>query len=138
MKRIVLAATASALLLAPAAGAADRAPDPVAKQRQQREILVRGVVLAVSPVKVRASIGSIVTCQVHNRTLVANLEVGDHVLMKCVARDGRWILRRLAIHPIPPRPESSRERDVRALPAAPIAPVVRITRTRDGVKDPGS
>jgi hypothetical protein len=99
MKRIILAAAASALLLVPAAAAEIRAADTAAKQREQRAILVRGVAVAVSPITVRASIGSIVTCEVRNRALVADLEVGDRVLMKCVARDSRWILRRLVIHP---------------------------------------
>jgi hypothetical protein len=108
MKRIVLAATALLLLVAPAAATADTGPTIV--QRHQRQILVRGVVLAVSPVKVRATIGATVTCHVRNRELVAGLVVGDHVRMKCVAGDGEWILRRLAINPASPSTERSTER----------------------------
>ncbi len=98
MKRIVLAATALALLVAPTAGADMGAPDPVVEQRPHRELLVRGVVVRVSPISVRASIGSVVTCEVRNRALVAELLVGDRVKMKCIGVEGRWVLRRLVIH----------------------------------------
>lgn len=126
MKVIVLAAMALALLVAPTAGADTGAPDPVVKQRPHREILVRGVVIAVSPISVRASIGAIVTCEVRNRKLVEGLSVGDRVKMKCIGIDGRWVLRRLAINPAPPRVEPTRA--VRAVPALPVAPTRDETR----------
>ncbi len=111
MKRIVLAATVLALLVAPTAGADTGAPGPVVEQRPHRELLVRGVVVRVSPISVRASIGSVVTCEVRNRALVAELSVGDRVKMKCIGVEGRWILRRLVIHPsagvAEPAPERS-------------------------------
>ena len=137
MKRIILAAVASAILLAPSALAEDRAPDAAAtQQRPHREILVRGVAVAVSPISVRASIGSIVTCAVRNRALVADLEVGDRVLMKCVAVNGRLVLRRLVIHPAPERREPTREREVRPALPAPATPVAPVP-SRD-VRAPGS
>lgn len=129
MKLIVLAATALALLVAPAVGAETGAPDPVVKQRPHRQIVVRGVALAVSPISVRASIGEIVTCEVRNRTLVAGLTVGDRVRMKCVAIDGRWVLRRLAINPAPPQIEPTRS--VRVVPAPAVEP------TRNGTRGTG-
>lgn len=110
MKRIVLAATALALLLAPTAGADTRAPTPAAEQTPHRQLLARGLVLRVSPISVRASTGSIVTCHVRNRALVADLSVGDHVKLKCIGIEGRWILRRLVIHPKDPSREPAAER----------------------------
>lgn len=100
MTRIALTATALLLLVAPAAATADTGPSAV--HRHQRQIVVRGTVLTVSPISVRASIGATVTCVVRNRELVANLVVGDHVRMKCVEVDGRLVLRRLAVNPVPP------------------------------------
>lgn len=133
MNRIVLAATAAALLLAPTAGADDGVSDPIAKQRPHREILVRGVALAVSPISVRASSGSVVTCEVRNRALVATLSVGDRVRMKCVGFDGRWILRRLAINPTkPPEAEPARRRIAVAPSVLPVAP------SPDGLRGLGS
>jgi hypothetical protein len=131
MKRIILAATALVLLLAPAAGADTGSPDPVVKQRHHHEIVVRGVVLAVSPISVRASIGAIVTCEVRNRQLVKGLVVGDRVRMKCIGIEGRWILRRLAINPGTPPVEPARARAVRVAPAIPVAP------TSDGLRGTG-
>lgn len=130
MKRIVFT-TALVLLLAPTAGADTGRPDPAVKQRPHREIVVRGVVVAISPISVRASIGAVVTCEVRNRALVAGLSVGDRVRMKCVAIDGRWVLRRLAINPTAPPVEPARERAVRAVPALPAVP------TRDGLRGSG-
>jgi len=112
MKRIVLGATALALLVAPTVGAETRAPGPVVEQRPHRELLVRGTVVRISPISVRASIGSVVTCEVRNRALVESLSVGDHVKMKCVGVDGRWVLRRLAVHPS----STARERPVERSP----------------------
>jgi hypothetical protein len=127
MKRIVLAATASVLLLAPVAGADSGDREPVVKQRHHREILVRGTVLAISPIEVRATIGAIVTCEVRNRELVAGLVVGDRVRMKCVGMNGHWILRRLAINPAEP----TRDRVVRVVP---VDPTVPNAPTRDGAR----
>jgi hypothetical protein len=128
MKPIVLAATALVLLLAPAAGADTGSPDPVVKQRHHREIVVRGVVVAVSPISVRASIGAIVTCEVRNRELVEGLVVGDRVKMKCIGIEGRWILRRLAINPGTPPVEPAKARAIRVAPPVPASP------TSDGLR----
>jgi len=122
MKRIVLATTALALLIAPTAGAETGAPGRVVEQRPHREILARGVVVRVSPISVRASIGSVVTCEVRNRALVAGLSVGDRVKMKCIGVDGRWVLRRLVVHPPAtarePAAERSQERSSRVRASA--------------------
>ena len=97
MKRIVL--TATALLLLATAATTSASIGPAIAQRHERQILVRGIVVAVSPIKVRASIGATITCEVRDAELVATLVVGDHVRMKCIAVDGRLVLRRLAINP---------------------------------------
>jgi hypothetical protein len=110
MKRTILAVTALALILTATAGADSRTPTPAAEQPLHRELLARGVVLRVAPISVRASSGSIVTCQVRNRALVADLSVGDHVKLKCVGVDGVWLLRRLVIHPVTPSREPAAER----------------------------
>jgi hypothetical protein len=117
MKRLALAASAVALLLAPAAIAdPGRGVDQVTPQRPHRSILVRGAAVSLAPISVRASIGSLVTCDVRNRAQIADLAIGDHVLMKCVAIDGRLVLRRLVIHHVLP--------PVAARPAEP-APAAR-------------
>jgi hypothetical protein len=119
MKRIVLAASALALLVVPAAGAdPGRAASQTEHQRRHREVLVRGTAVALSPISVRASIGTVVTCEVRNRALIADLAIGDHVLMKCVAIEGRLVLRRLAIHPAGPpsgRPTTPTQTAVRGV-----------------------
>lgn len=110
MKRTILAVAVLALLLAATAGADTRTPNPAAAQPPQRELLARGIVLRVAPISVRASSGSVITCQVRNRALVADLSVGDHVKLKCVGVEGSWLLRRLVIHPAAPPSEPTAER----------------------------
>ena len=110
MKRTILAVAVLALLLAATAGADTRTPNPAAEQPPQRELLARGIVLRVAPISVRASSGSVVTCQVRNRALVADLSVGDHVKLKCIGVEGGWLLRRLVIHPAAPSSEPTAER----------------------------
>jgi hypothetical protein len=123
MKRVVLAASAVALLLAPTAGAdTGRADNRAVPERPHRAILVRGTALALAPISVRASIGSVVTCEVRNRALIADLAIGDHVLMKCVGMDGQLVLRRLVIHRVVPPSGRPSTEVVRAAPARPASP----------------
>jgi hypothetical protein len=123
MTRIALAVTAMLLLLAPTAAADTRNPGAAVDQLRLREIVVRGTVAVVSPISVRASIGTVVTCVVRNRELVAGVSVGDHVRMKCVSAGGRWILRRLAVSPGASPADRTRTQVSRPAPAAAAAPV---------------
>ena len=133
MKHFALAASAVALLLASTAGAdTGRGNDQAVQQRPHRSILVRGTAVALSPIAVRASIGSVVTCQVRNRALIADLAIGDHVLMKCVASDGRLVLRRLVIHQLVPPSRGPSPEVVRPVPARPTSPTPTVVRGAAG------